>query len=189
MKLSICIPTYNRANFLAEALASIESQYVPGYMDIEACISDNGSIDGTGELIRNYTFPIKYKRHPVNQGADYNFLSCVEMATVDYCLILGDDDTLRDRALEDIFIAIKYGDRDIVLFNRMLCKKNMTEIREHKFLNIGSYMWWNHVFDRMNPAAIEHYLNQASSICAAFTYISSIVFKRNRWHEVTDHQS
>ena len=49
--LSICIPTYNRADKLKQTLESIVSQ--PEFIDFdefEIVISDNGSKDGTKEI-------------------------------------------------------------------------------------------------------------------------------------------
>ena len=54
-ELSICIPTYNRAEYLKEALDSIIKQINDTNRDkVEICISDNASEDNTKELIENY---------------------------------------------------------------------------------------------------------------------------------------
>ena len=45
--VSICIPTYNSANFLEESLLSIISQT---YRNIEIIIGDNPSPDKTSEI-------------------------------------------------------------------------------------------------------------------------------------------
>ena len=46
MKLSICIPTYNRAYLLRNCLSSI-CECIPSDLDFEVCISDNASTDDT----------------------------------------------------------------------------------------------------------------------------------------------
>ena len=48
MKLSICIPTYNRAKYLPTALDSILEQITER---VEIAICDNGSIDATPEIV------------------------------------------------------------------------------------------------------------------------------------------
>ena len=49
--ISIIIPTYNHANFLAKALESVINQT---YRNWEAIVIDNHSTDGTSEIINKY---------------------------------------------------------------------------------------------------------------------------------------
>jgi glycosyltransferase involved in cell wall biosynthesis len=95
MKISLCIPQYNRIEYLLKNLSFIGRQTYP---DIEVVISDDASTDTTGEeiakLIPNYKYPIVYHSQRVNIGYDANLRKSLEMATGDYCLILGNDDTI-----------------------------------------------------------------------------------------------
>ena len=50
IKLSICIPTYNRAQHLSNCLQSLISMRKPKGFQFEICISDNGSNDNTKEI-------------------------------------------------------------------------------------------------------------------------------------------
>ena len=50
-KISILIPTYNRAAFLRNALDSIVAQNA---RDIECVISDNASSDDTAEIVKSF---------------------------------------------------------------------------------------------------------------------------------------
>ena len=52
--LSICIPTYNRAEYLDKSLASIVSQEKFISEDVELVISDNASTDNTEEVVKKY---------------------------------------------------------------------------------------------------------------------------------------
>ena len=49
--VSIVLPTYNRAGFLGEAIASVQAQ---SFADWELLVIDDGSSDGTGALAANY---------------------------------------------------------------------------------------------------------------------------------------
>jgi abequosyltransferase len=103
MKLSISIPTYNRAKYLPALIDSIiaDSQG----MEVEICISDNASTDNTKEIVERYqqSFPqIVYYRWPENMGADRNFLKCVEIASGDYCWLMGSDDMILPGAIEKV---------------------------------------------------------------------------------------
>jgi len=52
--LSICIPTYNRAEYLDKSLASIVRQNEFNSELVEIVISDNASIDNTEEIVEKY---------------------------------------------------------------------------------------------------------------------------------------
>ena len=104
MRLSICIPTYNRAQFLAPLFDSIVDQ--TGYScEIEVVVSDNASTDDTPELIEQYRDRLPnlvYRRAPENMGADRNFLKAVELASGQYCWLMGSDDRLEPDGIRHI---------------------------------------------------------------------------------------
>ena len=50
-KLSIIVPTYNRANYLKECLDSIINQ---NYPNIEVIVTDDNSTDNTKEVVKEY---------------------------------------------------------------------------------------------------------------------------------------
>ena len=65
--LSICIPTYNRKKCLQQCIDSIVEQSV--FSELEIVVSDNGSNDGTEEMMSGYVakYPnIVYSRNPEN---------------------------------------------------------------------------------------------------------------------------
>ena len=94
MRLSICIPTYNRASHLANCLHSIANCGARPGVDFEVCVSDNGSTDGTAEVVAaaQRVFPIRYRRNETNLGIPRNFLAVVDMAQGEFAWLLGDDD-------------------------------------------------------------------------------------------------
>ncbi len=99
IKLSICIPTYNRAMLLAQTLENVIAQATG---EVEIVVSDNASPDNTEEVVRGLQkrFPrLTYFRQPENRGADRNYLQTVALAQGEWCWLLGDDDLLEPGAI------------------------------------------------------------------------------------------
>ena len=96
MKISICIPTYNRASHLVNCLQSIILNQSKDEIDYQVCISDNASPDDTMEIVREAEkeLNIKYFRHNENVGRVKNYLKVVDMADGEFVWLLGDDDLL-----------------------------------------------------------------------------------------------
>ena len=96
--VSVCIPTFNRKELLAIAIDSVLQQT---YQDFELIICDDGSIDGTSEMMAQLTDRrIHYIRHPQNIGKSNNMISGFKAATGDYFIKFDDDDRLTPSFLE-----------------------------------------------------------------------------------------
>jgi len=93
-KISVCIPTYNRAQYIAIALESVLSQ---SYQDYEIVILDDGSADDTESIVKNIqnTYPDKiryYKQE--NSGIPKTRNKLIELARGEYILWQDSDDIL-----------------------------------------------------------------------------------------------
>ncbi len=104
MKLSVCVPTYNRAGHLANCLESIRIARERVGDDVQVCVSDNASTDDTATVVAAAakTMAIDYRRNEINLGAATNYLKAVELARGEFVWLLGDDDLLRPDALETV---------------------------------------------------------------------------------------
>jgi glycosyltransferase involved in cell wall biosynthesis len=114
--LSICIPTYNRSEYLYSNLLSIFSQ-IKNPEIIEVLVSDNNSNDETISIVSKF---LKYSnfiflRQEENIGPAKNFLSVVSQAKGEYCWIIGDDDFILQGRIESI-IALISNNRNINFF-------------------------------------------------------------------------
>ncbi len=90
--ISICIPTYNRADLLVDTLKSIAAQTVQPY---EVIILDNASTDTTAELISRFkNSNIRYIRHKKNIGMAQNYNACVQEARGEWMTFLPSDDII-----------------------------------------------------------------------------------------------
>ena len=96
--LSISIPTHDgRAEVLDRLLGEIEGQLVPGVRErVEVCVSDNGSRDATGAVLerRGKTLDLVTHRFERNDGFTPNLLAVVQIASGDFCWLLGSDDLI-----------------------------------------------------------------------------------------------
>lgn len=120
MKVSICIPTYNRAAHLANCLQSIISNKARSKIDFQVCVSDNCSSDETEDVVRRAqeSMAIKYQKNRRNLGIPKNFLNVVEMADGEFVWLIGDDDLLLPCALEELDDLIgRHHDVDFFYIN------------------------------------------------------------------------
>ena len=97
-KISIGLPTFNRREYLLEAIGSALAQT---YTEIEIIVSDNASTDGTWEALQAFRDPrLRLLRHEHNLGMTGNFNATLAAATGEYFLLLSDDDLLEPTAIE-----------------------------------------------------------------------------------------
>lgn len=99
--VSILIPTYNRAEFVQNAIESILAQT---YKNVEIVICDNSENNITEELIhRKYMVSydnVKYYHNEKNLGLLGNLQRTYEKASYDIRAVLCDDDRLTKEAIE-----------------------------------------------------------------------------------------
>lgn len=106
--LSICIPTYNRAQLLKRCVNSILAS---NNEKIEIIISDNASTDNTSEILASFQDErIKYHRNETNIGGPRNSIEVLKLAKGKWIFILTDDDYLLPGALEKIIKILKSKD-------------------------------------------------------------------------------
>jgi len=115
-KVSICIPTYNRKDYLQETLESI---FVQTYKDYEIVIVDDGSTDGTEEMIRNLDFPVTYYWQQ-NSGDAAARNKLIELAEGDYISFIDSDDLLMPDAIERMVNVLESEARQAIVYGSYL---------------------------------------------------------------------
>lgn len=96
VKLSICIPTYNRKEQLKKQIEFFIDEEIQNY-NCEIWISDNASTDGTKEYLQEISKSVpcvKVNYNNTNCGMINNFMKLVDLANGEYLWIVGDDDLL-----------------------------------------------------------------------------------------------
>ncbi|HNS32461.1 MAG TPA: glycosyltransferase family 2 protein [bacterium] len=115
IKLTVAIPTYNRAGYLRQALDSVINQLDGIGEKIEIIISDHGCVDETPHVMEEYK-----KKYPdlitcyknVEKIDSYRkFDAFIIKAKGDYVWLLADDDMLEKGAIKKVLDVIRnHGD-------------------------------------------------------------------------------
>jgi glycosyltransferase involved in cell wall biosynthesis len=120
-KLSICIPTYNRPEYLSNCLNSILLAKSLSSLKFEICISDNASKKNISPIINYYKkkkLNINYKKNKKNFGFGVNFYKVVKMAKGEFIWVIGNDDLLYMSALKELDkLFLKNKDVDFFFVN------------------------------------------------------------------------
>ena len=179
-KLSICIPTKNFGEFIGQTLQSIIDQAVDG---LEIVVVDGGSTDNTQVVVNKFEqiFPgLRYIRQERAMGVDRDLATVVGLARGDYCWLMSADDVLKPGAVSRIMQEIDLG-CDIYLCNRTECNRDLYPLKDRFWLEkrVGDC-----IVDFSNRREIIEYFNSARSLGALFSYISTIIFSRQRWCQV-----
>lgn len=162
--ISICIPQYNRIRFLLQSLEDIAKQTFP---NIEISISDDCSTDTTEadikRIAQTYKYPIRYFRQQTNQGYDRNLRYSIEMATSEYVMILGNDDTINP-------------EYDLTALSKFLI--------EHNFPDIGFTNFYDAPSKRIQTraavtACLGHGPDVAFRYYSCFSFVGGIIFKKS----------
>lgn len=103
--LSLCIPTFNRAELLDVCLASILPQTCRWSECVEVVISDNASTDQTAAMLDKWSQRFQLRRH--RQVENIGLLGNITfvagtLARGAYVWLLGDDDVLAVRAVDRV---------------------------------------------------------------------------------------
>ncbi|MBT4113998.1 MAG: glycosyltransferase family 2 protein [Flavobacteriaceae bacterium] len=177
-KLSICIPTYNRAKYLPDLLDSILLQ--PSGDKVEILISDNASTDNTSEVVSRYKERyqnITYYKESENLGPDKNYFKAVEISSGHYVWLMGSDDKIVSDGVLKALNCLKTN-KDIYLHNRIECDINMQNGISRSFWIENVKKDWDFSEDNLAD-----YFSSCRSLAGVFSYLSSIVVKKEKWDE------
>ncbi|MFO7817179.1 MAG: glycosyltransferase family 2 protein [Desulfovibrionales bacterium] len=138
MKISFVIPTYNYKEFLRNCLISVFKQ---DYNDYEVIVVDDGSTDGTSELMSRIqaeypTKAIKYL-YQENTGPSAARNNGVAYAKGEYVWCLDADDTLNDGAVDKMVRAAEEYPEAWLLFSgyQSIDEKGKKVMREPSRMN------------------------------------------------------
>jgi glycosyltransferase involved in cell wall biosynthesis len=144
-KVSVVIPTYNRATPLVEAIQSVLKQT---YTDFELIVIDDGSTDDTRNAILPYSHKVKYlyqERGGVSKARNYG----IKVSRGEYIAFLDSDDLWLDKKLE-VQVNFMKAHKSFISYTDEIW------IRGGKRVNPGKrhrkYSGW--IFDKVLPLCI-----------------------------------
>ena len=129
MTYSIVIPAYNECNRIRPTLDEILRYAAERQWDAEILVVDDGSRDGTAEIIREYSRShqqIQLVQNPGNRGKGFSVRNGMLHARGDICLFTDADLSSPIAEAEKLFDAIRQG-ADIAIGSRWLRAELQTE--------------------------------------------------------------
>ncbi len=177
-KLTVCVPTFNRARLLQALLEGFRAQ-LDG-RDATIVVSDNASTDetiSTLSMLAAAGLRLRWVQSGENLGPDRNFLRAVEFADAEFCWLFGSDDLPVPGSVDKVLAELDRTGADVLLMGRYWCSYEMEPIRRDAFFKPDVPK----VFDTATEIGLALYLEQATSICSLFSYLSSIVVRKGLW--------
>ncbi|NKI95069.1 glycosyltransferase family 2 protein [Rhizobacter sp. SG703] len=134
-RLSICIATFKRGDFIVQTLDSIVGQLTDA---VELLVVDGASPDHTEQIMRAYCerHPrVRYIREAVNSGIDADYDKAVGYARGEYCWLMTDDDLMVGDAVARVLAHL--DDVDVVVVNSEVRNKDLSSQLRPRLLRIS----------------------------------------------------
>ena len=170
IRLSICMATYKRANFIGQTIDSILGQMQDG---MELVIVDGASPDNTEEVVSIYSARhanVRYFKEDVNSGIDGDYDKAVSYARGEYCWLMTDDDLLKAGAVETLIKALEES-HDLVVLNSEVWNRDYSSLLVPRFAPIDA--------DRRYSARDMDKLFMDAA--GAISFIGCVVIRRRSW--------
>lgn len=170
LSLSICIATYNRAEYIGETLESIIPQLTD---EVEIVIVDGASTDNTSNVVKRYADvckQINYIRLPAKGGVDQDYCKAVEYAKGEYCWLFPDDDLLKPDAISTVLKEIPKG-YSLIVVNAQLMSKDFLKVLDNNRLQIDT----NEIYDE---SKFEQLFDR---VIPYVSFIGGVVINRDLW--------
>ena len=167
-KISIILPTYNRANLIEKSIESVLNQT---YQNFELIIIDDGSTDNTEEIIQSIDDDrIRYIKYETNKGATYARNLGIKEATGDYISFQDSDDIYLETKLEEQYnnLITNESDMDFCKVDIDLNFTHLIKKKKKQLVNVNK----------------EEYFKEL--VCGNYIITASILIKKEKISENFD---
>lgn len=153
-KVSVIIPTYNAKNYIDRCVQSVLSQ---SYQNFELIIVDDGSTDGTINILENYETNYKDKIKifkQKNSGVAVARNKGIELATGRYVMFIDNDDYIDNDYIKMFVNEIMEYSFDIVMGGYRRPNSNgkiieKVKLKQNELSKVKITAPWAKIYDRM----------------------------------------
>ena len=190
MKLSIIVPVYNVADYLAKCLDSLLAQDLP-QNEYEIIVVNDGSTDNSGDIAQQYAD--KYANitliNQANQGLSGARNAGIKHAKGDYIQFVDSDDYLEANVLGELMEQVEKDELDVLRFNYENVNDNDEIINPNKdpknFVDFSNQVVDGLTFlnQRLGPAcyAVQFIIKKNLLIENNIIFKSGIYFEDTEW--------
>jgi abequosyltransferase len=171
VKLSVCISTINRADFIGQTLQSIIPQMTD---DVELIVVDSSSDSSTEDIVREFEGRgnLVYLRRKLSFGEAYS--KAVDMATGEYCWLFTDDDLIKPGAISAVLEAIQRP-FSLIIVNAEVRTKDLSSCLEERRVPVFE--------DRTYSTKSTEQNNLLAETGMYLTFIGAVIIRRDLWQE------
>lgn len=131
VKLSVVIPVYNEAPYIEEVLHAVRNAHLPKGVSTEIICVDDGSLDGTSEILDRHADSIQVHHSVLNFGKGTAIRIGLSLATGDIIIIQDADLEYSPNDYWNLVRPIIAGEADVVYGSRFL-----GNVENMRFLNL-----------------------------------------------------
>lgn len=183
--LSICIPTWNRADSLRKTLGSLAASLSGLPADaIELCLSDNASTDDTPLVIgeaANLGIPLRTTRLAENAGFSGNYWSVATLATARFTWITGDDDAFDAEGLAALVTSLSTLSGDMILINSSPWKAGAKSLPDQEINGLEGYFATLGIFHAsfignsvFSTASLRPFIGHSATLPSAYPHMAPV---------------
>lgn len=171
IRLSICIATFKRGDYIGETLASIVPQLTD---EVEVVVFDGASPDDTAAVVAGLAADhpqLRYVRAGRNSGVDADFDKAVDLATGEHVWLFTDDDTLAPGAVAAVLAELANGNPDLLVVDAEVRDINLDRVFEQSRLKVEGRRDYR-------PEDRDVFMADAGN---ALSFIGCVIIRRSAW--------
>jgi len=173
--ISLCIPTYNRSDFVLESFSKIvNNEVISEIVIVDDCSDIKIYEDLKNKISLLNSKKIKIMRNKNNLGAFLNKLECVKNSGNDWAIILDSDNIIDQNYLQNIFFPL--DENLFYLPSIALCKSPNLNYSKYANKIIDKELYKNLLIE--NSPNFRCLLNTGNYLCNKKTYINSIIHEK-----------